>query len=350
GEINSRDCLARECEIWNDNPPDSDNVLKFIDQQQITPGFDRFMDYLRDSNIKARVLSEGFDFYIVRILDSAGFGDIEKITNKAAYENGIIIPRFPHFGEGCGRCSNCKGYHIGKIAKPFESVIFIGDGHSDAHACEKADIIFAKSFLKEHLENSGIFYFGYNDFDDILSTFRVLAGKSVFLVSKRMRLCVQSNRHRAQLQSLWESGEVMKYVGFPNGLGWSAEKHEKNWKRISADRENIYLALEDENGRFLGEAMLAAPDQDNVCAHDLKLLPEYWGKGLAKEAWEEMLAAGVRRWPGTKSEVTPSVENGRALRLYRSLGFVPDGDEGIWDPDSKIPNAVPVRYVRMLRE
>lgn len=348
GEIDSKDCLAGECKIWNENPPEKTDVLKFLDGQPISSGFGMFIKYLREMDLEFRILSEGFDFYIDRILESAGYGDLAKITNKAMFENGIVTPEFPYFGLGCGQCSNCKGYHIEKIAKPYQSVVFIGDGHSDTHACEKADIIFAKSFLKKHLESADRFHFGYDDFNDILTVFREVAGKDVFLAGERINLCVQSERHRPDLRALWESGEVMKYVGFPNGLGWNTERYEKNWKRIRADRKNIYLALEDKSGKFLGEARLTAPDQKGVCAHDLKLTPEHWGKGLGREAWIEMLAAALRRWPGTKAEVTPSIENERALRLYKSLGFVPDGEEGTWEPGDNVPNAVSVRYIRML--
>ena len=140
----------------------------------------------------------------------------------------------------------------------------------------------------------------------------------------------------------------MKHVGFPNGLGWNEDKYSEHWTRISNDRNNVYLALEDKNGKFMGEAKLSAPDDSGICSHDLKLVPDRWGKGFAREAWTEILRATSRRWPEAVTEVTPSVENVRAVGLYRLLGFENCGGEETWEPDQGTPNAVPVRYMRMI--
>ena len=349
GEINSLACLSGECEIWNRKPPDTNKVWKFIDNQPISPGFDRFIEYLRQSNIETKILSEGFDFYIDRILSRCGFDHINRITNKAIFSDGLLSPEFPHFGKGCGQCSNCKGYHIANDSRPDQSIVFIGDGHSDSHAAEKVDILFAKSFLKEYLGDNGRCFFSYNDFVDILDIFQKLNEKGVYLVSQRINLCLQFEKHHAGLIQLWESAEVMKYVGFPEGLGWDSDKYEKHWKTMAEDTDNIYLALENKDGLFLGEAKISYPDESGICEHDLKLLPEYWGKGLAREAWLAILEASARRWPKARALVTPSVENNRAIKLYESLGFKPDGGEETWNPGD-IPKSVAARFIRMIKE
>ncbi len=348
GKINSRECLAKECEIWNQSPPDPDEVVEFLSNQRITPGFKDFLQELQNENIDAVILSEGFDFYIDRILKSHNLQHLKRITNKSSFANGILQPQFPHFGLGCGRCSSCKGYHISKLTGPITSAVFIGDGHSDQHASEAADLVLAKSHLGEYLKENGRHHFDFSDFYDVIEILAKIISRNIFTASDRIDFCRQSSRHHRQLQSLWESGRVMTHVGYPDGLSWSQAKYDDHWRRIAQDEKNIYIALEDKSGTFMGEAKLSSPDDDGFCGHDLKLSPQFWKKGLGREAWTVILDRASMRWPDSIPLVTPSVGNTAAIDLYRTLGFEFNGDEMEWTPEG-ISNAVPIRYRRMIK-
>jgi 2-hydroxy-3-keto-5-methylthiopentenyl-1-phosphate phosphatase len=348
GKITSRECLVKECEIWNQSPPDSDEVIAFLNSREIAPGLRDFLKRLQDENIEAIILSEGFDFYIDRILQSHNLQHLKRITNKANFTGGLIRPQFPYFGLGCGQCSSCKGYHISKLTRPIASAVFIGDGHSDQHASVAADLVFAKSYLREHLKDNGRHHFGFSDFHDVIDVFEKIIRRDMFTASERIDFCRQSPRHHRQLKSLWESGRDMMHVGYPHGLWWSQARYDDHWRRIAEDKNNIYLALEDKSGTFMGEARLSSPDDDGFCSHDLKLSPQFWEKGLGREAWSVILDRAARRWPDSEVLVTPSVENTAAIDLYRTLGFEFDGDETEWTPEG-ISDAVPVRYRRMIK-
>lgn len=347
GKISSRECLAKECEIWNQSPPDPDEVIEHLSDQKITPGFKDFLQALQDENIDTIILSEGFDFYIDRILKSHGLQHIKRIANKSSFANGLLRPRFPYFGLGCGQCSNCKGYHISKLTGSITSAVFIGEGHSDRHGAGAADLVFAKSYLGEHLKDNGRHHFDFSDFYDVITIFAEATSRNIFTASERIDFCRQSSRHHRHVQSMWESGRVMVHVGYPDGLGWSQAKYDNHWRRIAQDGKNIYIALEDKSGAFIGEAKISPP-KDGFCEHDLKLLPQFWKKGLAREAWTVILDRASVRWPDSIPLVTPSVENNAAINLYRRLGFEFDGDETEWNPEG-IPNAVPVRCRRMIK-
>ncbi|UCE66933.1 MAG: MtnX-like HAD-IB family phosphatase [Candidatus Zixiibacteriota bacterium] len=348
GKVNSYTCLKTECEIWNRFPPEEKDVLEYLKKQGITDGFADFTEILRNDHVKMYIVSEGFDFYIEAILNSNGFSKLDRITNKAVYKNGEILPDFPFLGQGCGECSNCKGFHIKKLTDPKSSAIFIGDGHSDFHGAGAADIVFAKSFLKKDLEKTGRNYFEYGDFYDIIEIWREISSRKLFAFSERLFFCRISGNRRNDFENLWETGEVMKNVGYPQGLGWSNQRYDKFWETL--DRKSFVLfAVEDKNGRFMGEAKLSFPDEDNSCSHDVKLLPEYQGKGYGREAWGLLMELSRRRWPDSIMSVTPSVENAVAIELYKSLGFEFDGEQREWIPSSESPAAVPVRYRRMIK-
>jgi 2,3-diketo-5-methylthio-1-phosphopentane phosphatase len=348
GEVNSYTCLKTECDIWNQAPPAEREVRAYLKQQEITPGFIDFTATMRNENIGHYILSEGFDFYIDRILGFNDLSDFQRITNRARYENGEILPEFPYMASGCGECSNCKGFHIRKLTDPKMAAVFIGDGHSDFHGADSADIVFAKSFLKESLEKIGRNYFDYGDFYDIISIWKVILSRRTFAASERLFFCRNYEKSRGDFEKLWETGEVMKNVGYPRGLGWSKQNYDKFWKNVN-EKDFILFGLENNDGEFIGEAKLTFPDEQNHCSHDVKLLPHFQGKGYGKEAWKILMELTYRRWPDVTLEVSPSVDNIAAIKLYRSLGFEFHGKSDKWIPPPELPNAVPVESLTMLK-
>ena len=334
-EITSHECLSAECRIWNEKRPIIKDVLDFIDSRPLDPGFDSFVEYAGETGIELCILSEGFDFYINRILDKNGYEGIERITNIAEYQNGLLLAKFPYFRDGCGQCSNCKGYHIRRLSHPRQSTVFIGDGHSDAHAAENADIVFAKSFLAEHLDESGRFYYEYEDFNDVLRHFREILEKRIFLANKGVNLCFQMDNHGAALPEVRESKK---------GTSRLFEQRE----RIIPDNSvGVCLAVEDGYGRVLGEARLAPPDDLGVCRHYLELFTEYSGRRFARQVWLALLRAAANRWPEARTMVTPSTENNRAIKLYQSLGF--ETEEVVVSRCQGPNSETNVRFLRMTR-
>lgn len=349
GEVNSLECLITECEIWNQEPPPAREVLNHLREQEITSGFEEFIKEIEDQDIRNYILSEGFDFYIDEILRKAGLLHLERVTNRAVYDNGLVQPEFPYLGKGCGECSNCKGYHIRRLADPRSSAVFIGDGHSDFHGSIAADIVFAKSFLGESLKNADRYHFEFADFYDIMDKWKLITEREIFALSERLYFCRARARRHGEFRKLWENGEVMKEVGFPGGLGWTDSQYDRFWSSLE-NRDFILFAIENRAGEFMGEAKLSFPDKDNICRNDVKLLPHYQGQGYGKEAWHLILDLCSRRWPEATLLLSPSVDNKVAIGLYESLGFKATGEIKEWNPGPDIKNAIPVFSKMMVKK
>ena len=173
GEIGAKECLAEECEIYNEAPASDSEVADFINAQELTPGFTEFVAFCDQQDIKLTVLSAGFDFYIKPILERHDLADLELICTPAVIEQGRIYPDFIYYDENvCRYCANCKGQRIRELLADGEIPVFIGDGHSDNHGAQAAAVIFAKSFLARYLEEQKLEYFYYNDFFDVLKRFK----------------------------------------------------------------------------------------------------------------------------------------------------------------------------------
>lgn len=122
---------------------------------------------------------------------------------------------------------------------------------------------------------------------------------------------------------LWNDGEVMRYVGFPDGLGVDLPYLDRWLKWIESGRPliNHYSVYADEIG-YCGETFYRIdPQREHKAAMDIKLLPAARGRGIASAA----LAFAMERAFANGAScvwVDPNPENEKALALYRRLRFV----------------------------
>ena len=171
-KISSRACLQREAETARITQRQLD---EFCDAQPIASGFVQFAEYCRRRDWALYVLSDGLDYYIRRILsrhdlDLPVFSNVLKFLPSL---NGSIPDRitveFPFFEYSCGRCGNCKSYHVSRLATRHRTRVYIGDGFSDRCGAQAADLIFAKGDLAKWCNANEKPYSPFEDFESIAS-------------------------------------------------------------------------------------------------------------------------------------------------------------------------------------
>lgn len=123
------------------------------------------------------------------------------------------------------------------------------------------------------------------------------------------------------LQALWARGDVMAFVGFPNGLEQSDREMSDwlQWVRENRPLVNHYSVYEDDV--YCGESFYRLDPSTGAAALDVKLLPAARGRGLGEGAltyavFSAFQAGAKRVW------VDPDPKNEKAIALYRRLGLV----------------------------
>jgi 2,3-diketo-5-methylthio-1-phosphopentane phosphatase len=186
-KISSKECWISLCESVNQlNKNELDN---FIDGIKIDPAFKDFIDFCTGNEIEYFILSDGFDYYIERILEKENLSDIKFYSNKLQVINNKLIPSFPHHDIDFPGSANCKKNHIINNSGDEEYTVFIGDGNSDMNTVHYCDFIFAKNDLLKYCEKERISFFPFKNFNDIK---KIMTG---LLSKKRLK-----KRHQAELK------------------------------------------------------------------------------------------------------------------------------------------------------
>lgn len=163
-EINTSECGQKQWDLINH----SDKEIKsFAGEFKINAGFREFVDIIKKNSYKMVVASDGYDVYIKEILRINNLEDLELSCNSALYDKGWKLS-FLNKDKECNMCGNCKKKVVQKLKEEGYKVYYIGDGHSDRCASGYADVIFAKSFLKEYCEEEKIDYYDFDNFYDVI--------------------------------------------------------------------------------------------------------------------------------------------------------------------------------------
>ncbi|MBI3189525.1 MAG: MtnX-like HAD-IB family phosphatase [Ignavibacteriales bacterium] len=171
-KISAVECFQKEtavCGIVEKNQLDG-----FLDAQEIDETFPEFVAYCTSNGFEHYILSDGMDYYIQRILNRYGVGDVPVYANILHLEpvNGNSSVKFrsefPFTDEVCTRCASCKRNHILTLSGDDDIIAYIGEGYSDRCPVRYADVVFAKDDLLKLCRREEIPHVEYQTFADIV--------------------------------------------------------------------------------------------------------------------------------------------------------------------------------------
>ncbi len=164
GEIPTSECARQQFALVRAGAAEVDAL---VDDLRIDPAFPALAAELRAIGVEVEIASDGFDYYIARMLAAAGVADTPYIANHMGFRDGAIQLDFPHEGEGCGHCGTCKGAAVRRAHQRGRRVAYVGDGLSDICAAEVADVLFAKGKLAAHCDTRGLTYHPFDSMSDV---------------------------------------------------------------------------------------------------------------------------------------------------------------------------------------
>jgi 2-hydroxy-3-keto-5-methylthiopentenyl-1-phosphate phosphatase len=145
-----------------------EEMLAFaLEHAELAPTFAPFVGWAEERRLPLELASDGFAFYIRPILERAGLGHLEVMTNELAQADGRWALRHPNGHRDCIGCGTCKMLAATRLRERHGPVAFVGEGQSDRYGALYSDVVFAKDALVEICEQDGVPYLRWETFDDV---------------------------------------------------------------------------------------------------------------------------------------------------------------------------------------
>jgi HAD superfamily phosphoserine phosphatase-like hydrolase len=148
-----------------------EEALAFARGFALDPAFAPFARAALARGDAVMVVSEGFDFYVLDLLEREGLGTLPWAANHLRFEaDGRVTPEFPFADPACDDCGNCKARHVRHWQAMGHRVVLVGDGTSDRHGALAADRVLARRTLLDWCRAGGMppgAFDAFDDFDDV---------------------------------------------------------------------------------------------------------------------------------------------------------------------------------------
>lgn len=141
-------------------------------------------------------------------------------------------------------------------------------------------------------------------------------------INDELKIVETSEIDLDHIVSLWNDGDVMYYVGFPDGLGVDKEGLKKNWlTKVNQNHLVKHYSIYHKTIGYCGETYYRVED-DLSCALDIKLLADARGKNIAYRALKYAIEQAFEVGKANLVFVGPNKKNDKAIKLYKRLGFI----------------------------
>jgi 2,3-diketo-5-methylthio-1-phosphopentane phosphatase len=168
GAIGSRICMSGQVALLEMERAQLD---AYLDAVRIDHAFARFVAAARALRVPIRIVSDGLDYAIRRILGRHGLAHLPLVANRLlpadAPRRWRLVSGFdaPGCASGTCKCACAAHARAGGVTR----TLLIGDGASDFCAAQRVDFVFAKHRLIGHCRAAGIAHRPITGFDDALA-------------------------------------------------------------------------------------------------------------------------------------------------------------------------------------
>jgi 2-hydroxy-3-keto-5-methylthiopentenyl-1-phosphate phosphatase len=165
GEMGLREAAEHQAAMLRGKP---EEMLAFaLGEGELDPTFPAFVAWAEERAIPITLASDGFGFYVRPILEAAGLGRLEVVTNELIADDGAFSLRHPNGHPECVGCGTCKMLAATGLRERHGSVALVGEGQSDRYGALYSDVVFAKDALVRICEQDGVPFVLWATFDDV---------------------------------------------------------------------------------------------------------------------------------------------------------------------------------------
>lgn len=148
-----------------------EDLHRFVLQHaRLDPHFPSFLQWARSLGIDVKIVSDGFDATIEALFKNHGVSEVEIFANRLGIgDAGTVVIEHPYTHSTCGTCGTCKLEILRSFRSQYDKIILVGDGESDRHVAEEADVVLALKDLFVYCARQGIPALRIDGFQDVPS-------------------------------------------------------------------------------------------------------------------------------------------------------------------------------------
>lgn len=148
----------------------------------------------------------------------------------------------------------------------------------------------------------------------------------------------------SNVMELWNNGNVMFYVGFPNGFGVTMQYLEEWLKGVNQNKYRKHYSVYAEDLGYCGETYYSIDCKNDLATLDIKMLPKAQGKGIAEYSLRYAISKVFDQKLATRAYVDPHPDNKAAWKLYKKLGFISKPRPDFLEPEPTYLEITPEIY------
>ncbi|MCP5094187.1 MAG: GNAT family N-acetyltransferase [Chloroflexi bacterium] len=164
--------------------------------------------------------------------------------------------------------------------------------------------------------------------------------------TERLKIRVATPDDAEFYYALWTHPQVMKFVGFPNGLQITHEEVVSKLKKPTTGvfERRLVVELKSTSAK-IGECCLHGQDEERIASTDVKLLPQYWGHKYGVEIKQGLVAYLFMHTDCVAVEASPNIENIASIKMQEAVGGIKIREETYEFPEHMRSYTVPVHSV-----
>ena len=120
---------------------------------------------------------------------------------------------------------------------------------------------------------------------------------------------------------LWNDPRVMENVGFPKGL---MKRREDIIAQLAltypSEFDRTLIVIEKDGNKPVGECKLGSANEESIAHTDVKLLPEYWGKGFGVEIKQGLVDYLFTHTSCSAIQASPNRSNIASQKMQEKIG------------------------------
>lgn len=193
GRIGSRECLRQQMRLVRATESE---LIELLNTLELDEGLTLLLETCRAHDIKAHIISDGFDYCIHRILASKGNFALTRLLRDVSICASHLETNasnewqtdFPYFHQSCAHgCATCKPA-VMRLLNPHNAPsVFVGDGLSDRYAAQVADLVFAKKGLANYCREKQLKFTSYDDLFEVAEHLNQLMHSNTSIESQTLR-------------------------------------------------------------------------------------------------------------------------------------------------------------------